>query len=52
MEALIDDQGRIRWGIYDEPIQSVNYLDYDLQTPMGLTLSKSLKRILANYLIR
>ena len=24
MEALIDDQGRIGWGIYDEPIQSVN----------------------------
>ena len=48
MEALINDQGRIRWGIYDEPIQCVNYLDYDLQTPMGLTLPKSLKRILAN----
>jgi hypothetical protein len=48
MKALIDDQGRIRWGIYDEPIQDVNYLDYNLQTPMGLTLPKSLKRILAN----
>jgi hypothetical protein len=48
MGTLIDDQGRIRWGIYDEPIERVNYLDYDLQTPMGLRLPKFLKRLLVN----
>lgn len=48
MEALINAQGRIDWGIYDEPVKNVNYLDYGLQTPMGLEIPKFLKRILAN----
>jgi hypothetical protein len=48
METLIDAQGRINWGIYEEPIQTVNYLDYNLKTPMGLTIPRPLKRILAN----
>jgi hypothetical protein len=48
METLINSQGRIDWGIYEEPVQSVNYLDFNLQTPMGLTIPRPLKRILAN----
>ena len=48
MEALIDVKGRITWGIYDEHVQTVNYLDYALQTPMGMTMPRFLKRILAN----
>ena len=48
METLINAQGRIDWGIYDEPVKNVNYLDYDLQTPMGLKIPRPLKRILAN----
>jgi len=48
MKKLIDEAGRIRWGIYDEPVDMVNYPDYDLQTPMGLALPKFMRRILAN----
>lgn len=48
MKRLVDDKGQIRWGIYDETIEEVNYLDYTLQTPMDLKIPKTLKRLLAN----
>ena len=32
---LIDAQGEVRLGLFDEPIELVNHRDYDLWTPMG-----------------
>jgi len=48
MENLIDRQGRIRFGLYEEPVEHINYLDFPLQTPMGHTVPKLLRRIMAN----
>jgi hypothetical protein len=48
MGALVDTQGRISWGIYDEPVTDVNYLDYDLRTAMGAKVSLLKKRLMAN----
>lgn len=48
MEKLVDKHGRIRWGIYDEPVGEVNYLDYDLRTEMGRKVSLFRKRTMAN----
>ncbi|HOS97569.1 MAG TPA: DUF2804 domain-containing protein [Deltaproteobacteria bacterium] len=48
MGALVDTQGRISWGIYDEPVTDVNYLDYDLRTAMGARVSLLRKRLMAN----
>lgn len=48
MERLVDGNGRIRWGIYAEPVEEVNYLDYDLRTPMGLRIPRPLRRLIAN----
>lgn len=48
MERLVDERGRISWGIYSEPVQDLNYLDYDLRTPMGARVPRLLKRVMAN----
>ena len=48
MDTLIDTRGRIRYGLYDEPVECINYLDYPLQTPMGFPVPKLLRRVMAN----
>lgn len=48
MHNLIDAQGHLRFGIYDEPVGTINYRDYPLQTAMGTTLPKPLRGLLAN----
>jgi len=48
MDKLIDGRGRIRYGLYDEAVEHINYLDYALQTPMGFTVPKLLRRVMAN----
>jgi len=48
MDKLIDGQGRIRYGLYDQPVEHINYLDYPLQSPMGFTVPKLLRRVMAN----
>ncbi|WP_345196338.1 DUF2804 domain-containing protein [Kistimonas scapharcae] len=32
---LIDDRGRVRTGIFKQPVGTVNYRDFNLKTPMG-----------------
>jgi hypothetical protein len=48
MDKLIDAQGRIRYGLYDEPVEQVNYLDYALETPMGFKVPRVLRCVMAN----
>jgi len=48
MNNLIDAQGQVRYGLYDEPIEQINYLDYPLQTPMGFIVPRFLRRLMAN----
>ncbi|HPI91757.1 MAG TPA: DUF2804 domain-containing protein [Deltaproteobacteria bacterium] len=48
MEKLVGKNGLISWGIYNEPVGEVNYLDYDLRTAMGKKVSLLRKRAMAN----
>lgn len=48
MNDLIDDRGTIEFGIYDQEISRVNYLDYHLETVMGITVPRFVKSYLAN----
>lgn len=48
MENLVNEKGRIGWGIYNEPVNRVNYEDYCLETPMGLKVPAVLRRVLSN----
>jgi hypothetical protein len=48
MANLITSEGKIRFGFYDEPVDNVNYSDYDLRTPMGIKVPGLLKKIIAN----
>ncbi|MGM0787066.1 MAG: DUF2804 domain-containing protein [Thermodesulfobacteriota bacterium] len=48
MKKLVDKKGRVRFGIFDEPVETVNYLDYPLRTPMGYKFPSWMRRIRAN----
>ncbi len=48
MKNLVDEKGLVKFGIYDEPIDHINYLDYPLETPMGLEIPRWWRRIKAN----
>jgi len=48
MENLVNEKGQIQWGVYDEPINRINYEDYQLETPMGLKIPAALNKVLAN----
>jgi hypothetical protein len=48
MGNLIAAKGQIIYGLYDEPVDCVNYLDYPLETTMGMRVPGFLKRYLAN----
>ena len=48
MENLVNEKGHIQWGIYDEPVNRVNYEDYHLETPMGLKVPAAIRKALAN----
>ncbi len=51
MKKLIDNQGSLRYGLYDEPIDCVNHEDYILKTPMGLILPDGVKKFRAKQFI-
>jgi hypothetical protein len=48
MDTLVNGRGLVRWGIYNEPVHRINYLDYRLETPMGFRLPNLLKRLFIN----
>lgn len=48
MDALVDEKGRLAWGIYTDPVTRVNYEDYPCETPMGMRWPRPLRRLLAN----
>jgi len=48
MENLVNEKGQIRWGVYDEPVNCVNYQDYRLETPMGLKVPALFRKARAN----
>jgi hypothetical protein len=48
MDALVRPDGTIRYGLYDEPIQTVNPSDYILESPMGSRIDGLLKKMRFN----
>ncbi|GAB6094246.1 DUF2804 domain-containing protein [Desulfatiferula olefinivorans] len=45
MNHLVRPDGRIEFGIIDQPVHSVNYRDYHLETPMGRTVRGMFKTL-------
>lgn len=48
MRKLVNLEGRIDYGIYDEPIEEVNYKAFKLRTPMGLPVPGPMKGLKFN----
>jgi hypothetical protein len=48
MNTLVHQNGSIRWGLYGNEIDHVNYDEYRLETAMGLPIPKVLRRLLVN----
>ena len=43
-QTLIDAKGRFTPGVLDQPVETINYLDYDLRTVMDKPRSRLAKR--------
>ena len=48
MNRLVNPDGSIRFGIYDDVVEHVNYEDYHLETPMGRIVPGFLKKLKFN----
>jgi len=48
MQKLVNKEGFIDYGIYEEPVVDVNFKDYRLRTPMGLPIPGFIKRLKFN----
>lgn len=48
IHRLISPSGKIEFGLYDEPVMNLNYMDYDLKTPLGLAIPTFLKKLKFN----
>lgn len=51
MNRLINDQGRVRFGIFNTPIDEINYTDYHLSSPMGSGISSLFKKLWFNQFV-
>jgi uncharacterized protein DUF2804 len=48
MRNLVNQEGIIDFGIYKEPVETLNYKEYRLETPMGLRIPGFLKNVKFN----
>jgi len=48
MKNLVNPEGTIDFGIYKEPVETINYKEYRLETPMGLGIPGFVKRFKFN----
>ncbi len=48
MKTLVDVNGNVRFGLYDREVDSVNYMDCRLETPMKKKVPELLKKIKFN----
>ena len=51
MNRLIDDQGNVQFGIFESPIDEINYKDFRMSSPMGFTTPKIFKNLLFNQFV-
>ena len=48
MKNLVNKEGFIEYGIYEEPIDCINYKNFNLRTPSGLPVPGFLKKFKFN----
>ncbi|OQY13521.1 MAG: hypothetical protein B6I31_00960 [Desulfobacteraceae bacterium 4572_19] len=48
MKKLVKSNGSIQYGIFKEPVDVINYLDFPLKTPMGMNIPQVLRRFMFN----
>lgn len=51
MNNLVSPDGSVRYGLYDSPLDRINYEDYRLETPMGRSVPGILKKIKINQFV-
>ena len=51
MINLVDHNGNLKFGLRDTAVETVNYADYPLRTPMGIRIPKFLRKLCANQFI-
>jgi len=50
MKQLINNN-TINYGLYNEPVERINYEDYILKTPMGMVIPDIIKQLFSNHFI-
>jgi len=45
---LVNSQGQVRYGVYEHSVDEVNFMDFDLRTPMDKPRSRLAKRFACN----
>lgn len=48
MSKIIDTKGVPRLGVFHDMITDVNYVDYDLESPMGIRVPRFVRKLMAN----
>ncbi|MCD6586621.1 MAG: DUF2804 domain-containing protein [Desulfobacteraceae bacterium] len=51
MNRLINDQGNVKFGIFESPIDEINYKDFRMSSPMGFTTPQLFKKLLFNQFV-
>lgn len=51
MKQLINDQGQAAFGVFDAPVDEINYRDYAFFTPMGWRVPKFFNRFKCNQFV-
>lgn len=46
MDRLVGEDGKIAFGVISEPVAKINYLDFDLQTPLGRSYPRWARNLL------
>ncbi len=47
MQDLVSRQGCVKYGLFEEPVYSISFQDYDYRTPMGYRLPRALRKFKA-----
>ena len=51
MRYLVNSKGVIEFGQYEDTVDDINYLDYNLKTPMGSSVPRFIKKMKFNQFI-
>ncbi len=51
MQNFIGPDGKVKYGIFEDGFDNINYLDHPIETPGGITLPRWLRKIKANQFL-